>query len=432
MLIFRCALRGLGRHANEFMGRVLWRSAMRKMLAVYLLLAACPALLADVVHLTDGRTIEGKVRDQGDTIAVEFPGGEVSFPRSQVSSIEFKPTLRDAYLEKVKAAGRNDTKALRELAEWCAKNGLGKEEKEAWELVLDADKDDLDARNALGYVLREGEWVTLADAMRREGYVMCDGKWVPEQERQKLDAKKAENEFKDKMEAEARRLISKVSSRDKDIRAGAVEMLCSIEPRFKAGPLASALSNKNVDVRRYAVDQLRAIQDKTTLPKLAETAVKDADFDIRATAVAAIKDMHCNTSAVPLFIGALRSGRVSRRINAARALGEMGDDRAIVYLITELRWVGGGGPRQNAFFGNQMAYVRDYDAEIATDAAVFDPVIGVVNDAAVLDAKVLKIEQTITIIERRVVSKALAKLTGKDFGDDWQAWNRWWQSEDRK
>ena len=78
---------------------------------------------------------------------------------------------------------------------------------------------------------------------------------------------------------------------------------------------------------------------------------------------------------------------------------------------------------------NQVSYIKDFDVEVAQAATIADPIVGVVNSGAVLDAKVVGIYGTMTTIEKRIISESLEDLTGRAFGPNPAAWMAWWKEE---
>ena len=57
------------------------------------LMAAVATLNGDTIHLTNGRTVEGRVISQGDVLVLELPaGGRIEIPSSTVVRIETGPT----------------------------------------------------------------------------------------------------------------------------------------------------------------------------------------------------------------------------------------------------------------------------------------------------------------------------------------------------
>jgi tetratricopeptide (TPR) repeat protein len=131
------------------------------------------AVWADVVHLKDGRKLEGKVLEEGDTVKVVTRMGTVSFPKDQVVQIERVKTPADQYLEKVAAVDPKDAKAHWELAVWCKEKRLLKEMAEELNKVIEIEPDHARARDELNYVKIDGEWVKA-----KRGMVYIDGEWV--------------------------------------------------------------------------------------------------------------------------------------------------------------------------------------------------------------------------------------------------------------
>src|SRR5436190_1188034 len=75
-------------------------SPMRRALSLLLLL--CTPALADRVHLTNGRVLEGQVvREEGDELVVKVRGGiEARVPKSQVASVEAAATPEQTFHER--------------------------------------------------------------------------------------------------------------------------------------------------------------------------------------------------------------------------------------------------------------------------------------------------------------------------------------------
>ena len=66
-----------------------------------------------------------------------------------------------------------------------------------------------------------------------------------------------------------------------------------------------------------------------------------------------------------LFLPALRSKSERTRSRAIRALGLLGDERAVVPLIRHLAVAGGNTTGAHISTGGQISYVRDFDVEVA-------------------------------------------------------------------
>ena len=116
-------------------------------------------------------------------------------------------------------------------------------------------------------------------------------------------------------------------------------------------------------------------------------------------------------------------------MNAAEALGNYGDKMGVETLVRLVHWVSGSGSRVNFQSLNQVSYVSDYDVEIAQLAQIGDPIVQQLREGVILDVKVFAAEGTDIEVERRVYTRALASITGKDFGGDAKAWAKWWVEE---
>jgi hypothetical protein len=136
---------------------------------------------------------------------------------------------------------------------------------------------------------------------------------------------------------------------------------------------------------------------------------------------------------------ALGSKHAAVRGNAADALGMFGAlglasaTSAVEPLVHALSAppaasAGAGIPSSGSIYvGRQIAYIRDYDVEIAQGAAIADPIVDVLHEAAQLDAKVLGVtELNVGVAVSTRICRALAKLTGQQLGDEPQAWLAWW------
>ena len=87
---------------------------------------------------------------------------------------------------------------------------------------------------------------------------------------------------------------------------------------------------------------------------------------------------------------------------------------------------GGAAPRGSVFVGTQRAYVQGYAARVGNSAAIADPIIGVVQEGATLDARVLGASGA-TQGESLAVRAALQRITGARPGNTVRSWEQWWR-----
>ncbi len=127
-----------------------------------LLIAALVATAAgDRVVLLDGRTVEGTVTVEGQSVRVEMTYGTVQFDRAQVLRIEFKDTPETELARKLAETPLDDAEAVFQVAQWAQGNSLDERGQELHRVVLKLDGDHAGARRALGFVRIERKWIEL-------------------------------------------------------------------------------------------------------------------------------------------------------------------------------------------------------------------------------------------------------------------------------
>jgi hypothetical protein len=181
--------------------------------------------------------------------------------------------------------------------------------------------------------------------------------------------------------------------------------------------------------RAFAALVLRRLHPGTEVEPLLERSLLDPDREVRRQAALTLGALGDPEVTAPA-IRALTARRSDLRQHGAEALEFMGYPEAIPALATTLLAPPGraapGGPRAHVFFGNQQAYVQDFDVEVATAASIADPIVGVLPTGAVLDVRVHGISSSPTP-SKDPLRRALRRLAGVDFGRDQDRWAQWWQ-----
>lgn len=188
-----------------------------------------------------------------------------------------------------------------------------------------------------------------------------------------------------------------------------------------------------IDARRaFATLALRRLFPGASVKDLAVRAVVDPAIDVRKGAALALRDAR-DPHAPALVMRALSSPSGLLRQRAAEALGDMGYADAIEPLV--LRMVAAEKnatadssrvPHGNIFVGEQIAYVKDFDVQVAQAASIAKPVVGVLTVGSVLDVGVVGVTEYGPDDESIACCRALRKLTGEKIGADAGAWQRWW------
>jgi HEAT repeat protein len=128
-------------------------------------------------------------------------------------------------------------------------------------------------------------------------------------------------------------LIASLKDDDENVRIRVIKALGKIKAPQSVEPLIALLKDKREDFRRNAAWVLGEIGDRRAIEPLI-AALGDPESDVRRNAAGSLAKI--GAPAVVSLIDVLKSGNHLARANAARALGEIKDPRAIGPLIDSL------------------------------------------------------------------------------------------------
>ena len=386
------------------------------------------AASADVVRLRNGDILEGKAVDLGESVQVETASGRLELPWSSVEVIDRKATPADLLAARRAAVKDDDARGLFALALWCERQGLVEEARSLCEKVVALDPSHEAARAALGEGKTAAGWKKGDALLAARGFVRRDGKWLLREEAEAADRRAAAARKASDEEARAVRLLESLGDGNPRVRSYAAEALGSVDEALRRRLWIVGVRHRSPLVRRAAAEGLGRPGDEGAVRSLLRAAVLDSSPEVRAAAAASLKAVAIPEVVHPL-LRALESNSAPVRMNAADALGALGDRTVVRTLVQRVHWVAGSSNRANIQVLNQVSYIKDFDVEIAQLAQIGDPIIGLLQDGVILDAKVFGAEGWETRLERIAYTRSLARLTGKDLGDDPAAWARWWEAE---
>ena len=231
-------------------------------------------------------------------------------------------------------------------------------------------------------------------------------------------------------ELRAVELLKKAAEGTQAARKFALDALRGLGADAIRRPTLRTLRRGEPAAREIAALALANDHDAGVLRPLIGAAILDRVPAVRTAAVASLKEIG-DADAVKPLAKAMWSEHPEVRMNAAEALGSIGGVQSVDWVIRRVMSTGGPGGRNHFFSGTQISYITDFDVEIAQAAQIGDPIVGTIREGVMLDTRVLSVREEWTQAERRVYYAALARATGRDFGQDPAAWKRWFDDEGR-
>lgn len=404
------------------------RSLLRTAATLSLVLPA--AALADTVRLRSGDVVEGDVKDQGDRVEVVSKSGPVSVRWTDVDVVLRDKSALDVYREKRAAVAADDAKGLYALALWAERAGLADERRSCLDATLKADPEHAGARAALSQQKSDGAWLDGAALLEAKGFVGQDGRWVLKEEAASLARRAEAAKGFLPPEKRADELLKKAAEGSEAAKKFAVDALRGLDADALRRPLLRALRRGEPAAREVAARALGKVGGEDVLRPLITASILDREHTVRAAAVASLKEIG-DPDVVKPIAKAMWSESSEVRMNAAEALGSIGGVQSVEYVLRRVMSSGGPGGRNNLFVGTQLSYISDFDVEIAQASQIGDPIVGTLREGVLLDVRVTSVREEWTEVERRVYYTALARASGRDFGQDAVAWKKWFDDEGR-
>lgn len=360
-----------------------------------------PEAHGEVICLRDGNCIAGTSATPLDDLFLRLHTleGARDVERADIILHRTDGQLRKMMKKARESMEPGDKKCMIQLAWWCRQKGLYEDMFEFYDSVLALDPDDGDVR---AFVDEMAEVIDF-------GAFRGTRKAAPESVAGIFKASAGENPTLSRIgqaillqlpdQALTPVLIAKMQSRNDDERELALRILSQKHPREALEPLVrSAIFHRDAETRALSVDALMQYEDRRI---------------------------------VNPFIAALRLKYRDYRLNAMEGLARLNDPRASGALIANLAPAsggsGGGATRAHVFVGTQHAAVTGFDTQIASSAAIAEPVVSTIQEGALLDVKVFgAVIYTVSKNERLRIGRLLKDINGIDYGTDYVLWKEWW------
>ncbi|MFI4874950.1 MAG: HEAT repeat domain-containing protein [Blastopirellula sp. JB062] len=300
-------------------------------------LIATPAP-ADLFVLHSGGRVEGELVAPADETAQEMHVrtiyGDMVLPADAVAEvIEKSPAMR--HYEAILPQMPPDIDGNWKMAQWCANNDLPTQRERHLRQILTMDPNHEDARRALGYIRRRGEWIITDQWLQDQGMIRYQGKWMFPQD-------VALTERKQKFEQGAIEWRKKLRSYLLQMRRGGDTLvkiqneIAAIDDPMATEPLIELLTDdKYQAMREVLVDALGNLNNRASTAALTNIATDDPSASVRDRATILL-ERRPNDAAVAQLMAQLHS-KDNRVVNrAAAVLARLKHPAAIGPLIDAL------------------------------------------------------------------------------------------------
>ncbi|MGC1276527.1 MAG: HEAT repeat domain-containing protein [Planctomycetaceae bacterium] len=399
------------------------------------------ALVADVVRLKSGGEVRGSVVDadetaDSETVTVEtLSGGTISVRKTDVEFITRRPRVVEEYERKAQNAA-NTVEAQWELAEWCRLNDLDERRREHLERIVEVEFDHAEARQALGQIQHDGQWMTREEVMRDRGLVPYKGRWITPQELELIEKTAAERDREQRWFTEVRKLKAWLRGNSDDLRRQSIATLRALRDPDAVPALAKFFGDDpDPAVRSLYVSVLAAMPGDKPVEPLVTQSLHDVDADVRREALAAIGETRSD-AALPYFLKGLQHERNEVVRRAGLGLEKVGDERAVPdlmkALITTHRYriqVPDNTPtyafaRNGAFGPGGTPLTPEIEMAMRTGALPYG-----VNVVDLTQPRRTRMVTVSVNQENAEVLTALQAITGETFGFDERTWRLWWAAK---
>jgi hypothetical protein len=406
---------------------------MKHISSTLILALAASLAAADTVYTTDGRRLEGKVKDLGNEILLEGKYGSTRFSKAQIEKIEYGKTTLETYAEKAAALNDADAAGHWALAKWCKDNSLEAEYRKEAAKVVAADPEHEAARLALGHKRVGERWMSNDEIHEANGEVKRNGEWMTQDEADRLDA-----------EENVRKLLGQAGLKDPAKHEAAVAELLNMRQDALLAPCSRSVTSSNRGTRIAAwkgierwgvwtrntlafVRDLQARFDK--LGDLTGLALREKDEEVRGIAIAATRGFG-DEYAKMWYQKRVVEEEGDSKVRAADVLGDMGSADSVPYLMA-------------AFYSVYME-IRATNAQTVQDITdsfvdfIADPERRVITQPLRIETPKLAIQRVKTtgVVPEGWHSTAssafaanLRKITEQKYGNDYVDWNTWYRTD---
>ncbi len=306
-----------------------------------LLFAAAPAQ-ADILYLTNGKKLEGKVWKIEGGYKVKSGRCTVTVPEEEVLRWEKKATPEEEYLRQIRSLDKDDFAGQMAIGKWCLDQGLSEEAKCHYRRAVELRPDDTEARTAAGFARSdEGKWLEKDETARREGLENYGGRWMPRELAEKKRSADEQKNTANEVNRKTRALLLSAWKKQNEPQELARQILELGSEALPAVKLYSGSSSASTRETAYlALEDYDCAASLKTLLRCLKRENSSRLRHLLGTVLLNRSDrMRVLTALLDVAVNA--SGEKDRE-RAADVLEQIGDKRAVDSLVPMVELSAGG------------------------------------------------------------------------------------------
>ena len=422
---------------------------------------ASPAARADRIQLRDGSHLKGALLDDLETSAtirvlIENSARPLVFHRDQIVRVIPEPDVFDDYFA-IRDSFPNTADGQFKLGQWCEQHSLSGLAPTHYTAAVQLDKNHAEANKKLGHVLHEGAWITHDELKRAQGLVLRDGQWISADELERRNFLRSESAAHDKWTRQLDLLRRHLKAGPAEERQIAENQLFAIDDPAAVPALLEVFGREELPLRALLVRRLAAAPWPEARLALARLALVETDATLWNQILLDL-EARPDTEIAKIFIAALDTRNLSQAARAARALARLKTRSAVPALIQALvkvevrmvpvpvtgRAVGPGAPSPTPNYTGLIgqAYVANVEPVVGEGVIAYRPIVSNIGSGVTTGGTSYPNNQPATptfslpsparfYYPNKEVLTALEEITGRNFGYDKTAWNRWLETSFR-
>lgn len=442
-------------------GQPRFPTANRLILLGFALALASPEALADRIQLRDGSHLKGALLDDLKTSAtirvlIENSARPLVFNRDQIVRVTPESDVFDDYFA-IRDSFPNTAEGQFKLGQWCEQHHLSGLAPTHYRAAVQLDKNHAEANKKLGHILHEGAWITHDDLKRSQGLVLRDGHWISADEQERRNFLRSENDAHATWTRQLDLIRRHLKVGPAEDRQHAETQLFAIDDPAAIPAMLEVFGNEELPLRALLVRRLAAAPWPEARLALARLALAETDATLWNQILSDL-EAPPDPEVPKIFVAALDTRNLAQAARAARALARLKTRAAVPALIQALvkvevrmvpvpvkgRAVGPGAPSPNPGYTGLIgqAYVANVEPVVGEGVVAYRPIVSTVGSGVTTGGNGYANSQPVTptfslpspvrfYYPNKEVLTALEEITGRNFGYDKTAWNRWLETSFR-